>query len=111
MKTLLIILLLCPSATQAQLFNKLERKKKNVEPVSDTVYLKYFDFKTTVEDTVYHYEDVADKKRYQIPSCNCIDMKGKKVGDTVTIARLLFDKMILEASKPKNRSKRSLLEN
>jgi hypothetical protein len=97
----------------AQLFNKLEKKKAATTLSADSVYLKFYDLKTTVEKPVYRYEDIITGFRYEMPACKCIDMAGKNIGDVIVISKTLFDALVYEASRQRKRktSRKSDLEN
>lgn len=114
MRTLVtIFIVLITASCNGQLFNKLEKKKK-VEIKPDSIYLRIIKIKTTVEDSIFNYEDTVTKLRYEMPEClRCIDTRGKKIGDVVAISNSKFELMIYEASRMRKRksSRKNDLEN
>lgn len=111
-KIIAILIVLIAANCNAQLFSRLEKKKSEAKP--DSIYLRIIKILTTVEDSVFHYEDTVTEKRYEIPEClKCLDTRGKKEGDIVVISAAKFQTMIDEPGRFRKRktSRKSDLEN
>lgn len=112
-KLFTILIVLVTASCNAQLFS-LKKKSKTEVVKPDSIYLRIIRILTTVEDSVFHYEDTVTQKRYEVPEClKCIDTRGKRVGDIVVISSAKLDNMAYEASRMRKRktSRKSDIEN